>query len=382
MSAGGRRGDRRRRPGDHAVRPALHRRPGADPVPAAHLRRAPAPGAAEDPDQGRAGRRVRRRPRGPPHRAAARLRRRRGQPVPGAGERRGPVPARPARRRHARQGGQEHRVRAGQGRAQGDEQDGHLHRRLLPRRAGLRRVRHRTRSAGRVLHRHHHPHRRQRPGHHRRRRRGPARAGLRAQPRARWSTASLEIGGQYQWRREGEIHLFNPETVYLLQHSTRSKQEKVFRRYTDAVDKLSREGGTLRGLFELRTGERPAVAAGRGRAGVGDRQAVRHRRDVLRVDLHRGAPDAGHRDEPARRQVEHRRGRRGRRPAARPGAPLGDQAGRVRPVRGDQRLPGERRGDPDQDGAGRQARRGRAAARQQGLPVDRGHPARHRRASG
>ena len=63
----------------------------------------------------------------------------------------------------------------------------------------------------------------------------------------------LEIGGQYQWRREGEIHLFNPETVYLLQHSTRSKQEKVFRRYTDAVDKLSREGGTLRGLFELRT---------------------------------------------------------------------------------------------------------------------------------
>ncbi len=69
----------------------------------------------------------------------------------------------------------------------------------------------------------------------------------------------LEVGGQYQWRREGEIHLFNPETVYLLQHSTRSKQEKVFRRYTDAVDKLSREGGTLRGLFELRTGERPAV---------------------------------------------------------------------------------------------------------------------------
>jgi glutamate synthase (NADPH) large chain len=69
----------------------------------------------------------------------------------------------------------------------------------------------------------------------------------------------LEVGGQYQWRREGEIHLFNPETVYLLQHSTRSKQQKVFRRYTDAVDKLSREGATLRGLFELRTGERPAV---------------------------------------------------------------------------------------------------------------------------
>jgi len=69
----------------------------------------------------------------------------------------------------------------------------------------------------------------------------------------------LEIGGQYQWRREGEIHLFTPETVYLLQHAARSKQESVFRRYTEAVDELSRQGGTLRGLFELRTGERPAV---------------------------------------------------------------------------------------------------------------------------
>ena len=59
MSAGGRRGHRRRRPGDHAVRPALHRRTGADPVAAAHLRGAPAPGPAEVQDQGRAGRRVR-----------------------------------------------------------------------------------------------------------------------------------------------------------------------------------------------------------------------------------------------------------------------------------------------------------------------------------
>ncbi len=69
----------------------------------------------------------------------------------------------------------------------------------------------------------------------------------------------LEVGGQYQWRREGEIHLFNPETVYLLQHATRSKQEAVFRRYTAAVDALSRKGVTLRGLFELRTGALPAV---------------------------------------------------------------------------------------------------------------------------
>jgi len=69
----------------------------------------------------------------------------------------------------------------------------------------------------------------------------------------------LEIGGDYQWRREGELHLFDPETVYLLQHATRSKQETVFARYTDTVDGLSRSGGTLRGLFELRTDAQPSI---------------------------------------------------------------------------------------------------------------------------
>ena len=51
--------------------------------------------------------------------------------------------------------------------------------------------------------------------------------------------------------------------------------------------------------------------ARRGRTGEGDRQALRHRRDVARLDLHRSALDAGHRDEPHRRQVQHRRRRRG-----------------------------------------------------------------------
>ncbi|WP_299955788.1 glutamate synthase large subunit [uncultured Modestobacter sp.] len=69
----------------------------------------------------------------------------------------------------------------------------------------------------------------------------------------------LETGGEYQWRREGEVHLFNPETVFLLQHATRSRQYDVFQRYTDTVDGLSAEAATLRGLFALKTGERPAV---------------------------------------------------------------------------------------------------------------------------
>ncbi|WP_327005580.1 glutamate synthase large subunit [Dactylosporangium sp. NBC_01737] len=69
----------------------------------------------------------------------------------------------------------------------------------------------------------------------------------------------LEVGGEYQWRREGELHLFNPETVFLLQHATRSKQYDVFQRYTAKVDELAGQAGSLRGLFELRTGVRPAV---------------------------------------------------------------------------------------------------------------------------
>ncbi|WP_051104980.1 glutamate synthase large subunit [Catelliglobosispora koreensis] len=64
----------------------------------------------------------------------------------------------------------------------------------------------------------------------------------------------LETGGEYQWRRDGEVHLFNPETVFLLQHSTRTGQFEVFKKYTAAVDAMSRKAATLRGLFELKPG--------------------------------------------------------------------------------------------------------------------------------
>ncbi|MEU4369590.1 glutamate synthase large subunit [Micromonospora chersina] len=73
------------------------------------------------------------------------------------------------------------------------------------------------------------------------------------------ATDRLEVGGEYQWRRDGELHLFNPETVFLLQHATRSRQYDVFRQYTAKVDELAARGGSLRGLFSLRTGVRPPV---------------------------------------------------------------------------------------------------------------------------
>ena len=69
----------------------------------------------------------------------------------------------------------------------------------------------------------------------------------------------LEGGGEYQYRREGELHLFTPETVFLLQHATRTGRADVFAAYSEKVDALSAEGGTLRGLFEFKEGVREPV---------------------------------------------------------------------------------------------------------------------------
>lgn len=67
----------------------------------------------------------------------------------------------------------------------------------------------------------------------------------------------LAIGGEYQWRREGEPHLFDPETVFKLQHSTRTGQMDVFRSYTEKVNEQSKRLMTLRGLFELSKDRKP-----------------------------------------------------------------------------------------------------------------------------
>ncbi|MCC7120840.1 MAG: glutamate synthase large subunit [Gammaproteobacteria bacterium] len=67
----------------------------------------------------------------------------------------------------------------------------------------------------------------------------------------------LAWGGEYQWRRDGEYHLFNPDTVYKLQHATRTGQEKVFREYTALVDRQSEHLATLRGLFAFKPAPRP-----------------------------------------------------------------------------------------------------------------------------
>jgi glutamate synthase (NADPH/NADH) large chain len=82
-----------------------------------------------------------------------------------------------------------------------------------------------------------------------------------AYPRGGISPAhrELAIGGEYQWRREGEPHLFDPETVFRLQHSTRTGSYEIFKQYTDRVNQQSQRLMTLRGLFTFKDGLREPV---------------------------------------------------------------------------------------------------------------------------
>jgi len=70
---------------------------------------------------------------------------------------------------------------------------------------------------------------------------------------------TLNVGGEYKWRREGELHLFNPETVFRLQHATRTKRYDIFKQYTNEVNEQSERLMTLRGLFDFREGVREPI---------------------------------------------------------------------------------------------------------------------------
>jgi glutamate synthase (NADPH) large chain len=73
---------------------------------------------------------------------------------------------------------------------------------------------------------------------------------------------TLEVGGEYQWRREGEPHLFDPETVFRLQHATRAGRYEIFKEYTKRVDEQAERLMTLRGLFGFSHGLREPVPLG------------------------------------------------------------------------------------------------------------------------
>ena len=69
----------------------------------------------------------------------------------------------------------------------------------------------------------------------------------------------LSVGGVYQWKRKGEVHLFNPQTIHLLQYSTRMNDYNVFKKYSKAVNDQGEKACTLRSLFRF-TRNRPSVS--------------------------------------------------------------------------------------------------------------------------
>ena len=69
----------------------------------------------------------------------------------------------------------------------------------------------------------------------------------------------LEVGGDYQWRREGELHLLNPNAIALLQQAVRADDYDTFKLYSRAVSDHERSLATLRGLFRFREDVRPPV---------------------------------------------------------------------------------------------------------------------------
>ena len=276
---------------------ATHR---ADPVAAGLRRAASSPGPRGDADPRRAGDRVRRRPRSAPLRPPARLRRRVDQPLRGVRDaRRHDQAGADQARDRPRRGGLPLPQGDQEGGGQGDVQDGHQHHPELPRRPDLRGDRARTRSSSTST--------------STRRRRGSAASAWRRSPRRRSTTTAAPTptarparrcsrrAGQYQWRRDGEYHLFNPETVFRLQHATQSGRYDIFKKYTTLRRRAER--AALHPPRAVRVQVEPVHAGADrgGRAGRVDRQAVRHRRDVLRLDQRRGARDAGHRHEPDRR---------------------------------------------------------------------------------
>ncbi|HEX5000598.1 MAG TPA: glutamate synthase-related protein, partial [Terriglobia bacterium] len=67
----------------------------------------------------------------------------------------------------------------------------------------------------------------------------------------------LDWGGQYQWRQDGEYHMYNPESIHKLQYSTRTNNYRIFKEYSGIVDTNSKKLCTLRGLLEIKRAEQP-----------------------------------------------------------------------------------------------------------------------------
>ena len=143
---------------------------------------------------------------------------------------------------------------------------------------------------------------------------------------------------------DGEYHLFNPMTIHTLQQACRNGDyaqfQRILLRTAQRADPASRR--RLRGLLEFVPSNEP-ISIDEVESVDDHCPPLQDRRHVLRLDQQGSARNAGDRDEPHRRQEQHRRGRRGSRPLCSPAQrrfPLQrHQAGRLRPFRRHQPLP-------------------------------------------
>ncbi len=184
---------------------------------------------------------------------------------------------------------------------------------------------------------------------------------------------TLDVGGEYAYRMRGEAHAWTPDVVANLQHAVRTHDaspdaaQMRYDAFAAEVNDQTAKARAIRSLFDLQPLGDPIDIA-EVESAESHRPPLLDRRDELWLHLPRGAFDAGHRHEHYWRQVQHRRRRRGTRALQAAGRwlpqshALGHQAGGLGPLRRDHRISGQRRHDPDQGGAGRQARRRRAAA--------------------
>ncbi len=77
----------------------------------------------------------------------------------------------------------------------------------------------------------------------------------RAYPPLQTNTSALDVGGEYQWRSEGEGHLFSPQVIHALQKAVRTDDYKTFKTYSTLVNDQMKQIFTLRGLLDFKKRE-------------------------------------------------------------------------------------------------------------------------------
>jgi glutamate synthase (ferredoxin) len=118
----------------------------------------------------------------------------------------------------------------------------------------------------------------------------------------------LDAGGKYQWRDDGERHLFNPESIYYLQQACKTNDYGLFKKDSTMSDDQSEHLTTLRGLLEFNFGDH-AIPLDEVEPVESIVRRFKDRRHVLWLNQQGSPRSLGHRYEPHRREEQHRRGR-------------------------------------------------------------------------